>query len=338
MNTAQLDELQRQRTYPSITVLINTAPGQPFDEVALRTARDFVRRTEQRLIGDVDPQLADTLTAKLADLIDAMSGSNAPAHAIAFCVSPDYSSAIRIAHRVVERVVIDDTFATRDLVADLNRTKAFRVVTISNRMVRAFVGDRVRLIEERDEIWPILRDDASASVWVKTISDRLAQEQAAFPLPTVVAGVDRTVRHSGIIERLDPIARVAGNHDRTRPAELHRLTWPAVAAWLRAQGDHAVGALDNARSARRYADGVSDLWALAHAGRVDTLVVEEHYAPAARIAAGRVEPADDRESPDVTDDVVDELIEAVLLRDGTAVMVPDDTLVAHQRVAAVLRY
>ena len=73
-------------------------------------------------------------------------------------------------------------------------------------------------------------------------------------------------------------------------------------------------------------------------GRVATLVVEDRYAIAARIVNGQLEHADDREAPDVIDDIVDETIEAVLRHDGTAVIVADGELAAHDRIAAVLRY
>jgi hypothetical protein len=51
-----------------------------------------------------------------------------------------------------------------------------------------------------------------------------------------------------------------------------------------------------------------------------------------------LERVSDATLPEVTDDVVDELIELVLHRGGSVVVVADDDLVDQQRVAAILRY
>ena len=97
--------------------------------------------------------------------------------------------------------------------------------------------------------------------------------------------------------------------------------------------------LDDARSARRYAGGVDEVWALANDGRVEVVVVEDGYRMAVRIDEHRqLHPAEDREAPDVVDDIVDDTIELVLRTGGRAVIVGDGELEAHGRIAAVLRY
>jgi len=53
---------------------------------------------------------------------------------------------------------------------------------------------------------------------------------------------------------------------------------------------------------------------------------------------GDLEPAEDREHPDVVDDLVDDLVETVLAKGGRAVFVDDGILARDGRVAAVLRY
>lgn len=340
MNRALLNELQRHRAYPSITLLMNTTPRRAMSPAELGAAHDLAARARRRLDGDVDvdDKLAARLEQDLLELIDTESRSEASSRAIALCVSPEYVAAVRLGREVEERVVIDDTFATRDLVADLNRTAVYRVATISEGRVRMFVGDRQRLVEEKTAIWPMVRDTESAVTWGRQLSYNLAVENANSPLPTVVAGVSRTVRRSLVGAAFDTIGFVTGNHDRTSWADLHSAVWPLVSDWLRSDATRALAALNTARSTRRFAGGLDEIWPLAAVGRVETLVVEEGYALAARLTDGRIEPAADSDSPDVIDDMIDELIEAVLLRNGTAVMVANGSLAQHDRVAAVLRY
>ncbi len=338
MNHALLAELQRRRIYPSITVLMNTTPGVVMDRAAVAVARSLIAEVDDRLRGDVSDEVRADLVARLADLV-AHQEDVAGSEAVAWCVSPEYSAAVRLGRTVDERVVIDETFATRDLVADLNRTAQFRLITVSERMTRTFIGDRARLVEELDAPWPMVRaEDEPLAVWMRDVVAELRRLDADQALPTVIAGVDRTIRRSLVSEIFDPIGFIAGNNDRTSWSVLHDAAWPIVTEWLQTDRADAMAALGRARSSRTYAGGIDEIWPLATQGRIETLVVEDGYAVAARLRDGQVVPTADREAPDVVDDIVDEAIEAVLGARGSVVIVPDGGLDDHGRIAAVLRY
>ena len=337
MNRALLADLQGQQAYPSITLLMNTCPGAPLSHTEIATARHLAEDAARRLDGDVSAELRATLEAKLSDLIDQQSTERS-AYALALCVSPDYTAAVRLGRTVQERVIIDDTFATRDLVADLNRTALYRVLTISERKTRVLIGDRARLVEERTDQWPMIRAGESATSWSRDVAQALADEHSLNPLPTIFAGVDRTLRNTVIPNLFPTIGIIPGNQDRTSWSELHNAAWPLVSDWLRADGSRAIGALEQARSSGRFAGGIEEIWPLATEGRVATLVVEDGYAVAARIVNGQIRRAEDREAPDVVDDIIDDTIEAVLRYKGAAVIVADGELESHGRIAAVIRY
>ncbi len=338
MNRALLTELQRLTCYPSVTVLHSTQPGasmDPDDVVALTHLADLVDR---RLEGDVPDETRHQVVAAVVQLI-AEASSERTTRAIAICVSPQHQAVVRLGREVRSRVVIDDTFATRDMVADANRTATYRVVTVSDRKARVLIGDRHRLVEERNQQWPLLRDDdQSLAQWSRAVSHAMLAVQREFPLPTVVAGVDRSVRELLKLDGLEPIGTVPGNHDRTGWADLHHLAWPLVVDWLRSDADRALASLDTARDQHRYAGGIDEVWELAHEGRVELLVVEEDFEVAARVLDGRLVRAKDTWAPDVIDDAVDELIETVLRKGGRAVLVPPGDLSDVDHVGAVLRY
>lgn len=337
MNRALLAELQRRRVYPSVTLLMNTTPGALLNAAETATARRMAEGASRRLIGDVAEDVRAILFEQLVELIDEQT-TEPSAHALALCVSADYAAAVRLGRKVEERVVIDDTFATRDLVADLNRTARYRVVTISDRKTRLLLGDRARLVEERTDLWPMLRSGQSNASWARDLAQQLRHENAHNPLPTVIAGVDRTIRNTIVPELFDTIGVIPGNHDRTSWADLHNAAWPLVTDWLRTDGTRAIETLSQARSTCRFAGGIDEIWPLANEGRIETLVVEDAYFVAARLTNGHIARADDREAPDVVDDIIDDTIEAVLRHNGKAVIVPDGELDEYDRIAAVLRY
>lgn len=337
MNRTLLDQLQQMRCYPSITVLMNTQAGSALSENERANAHRLASTAAERLANLIDDD-PDPLIAQIHQLIDDRAHQRS-GHALAICVSPDHQIAISLGGTVDERVVIDETFATRDLVADLNRTVIYRVVTFSDSIIRAFAGDRQRLVEERSNTWPLHRpDNLSNTVWSRSVGAAVTRLDADYPVPTVTAGVERTTAKLLGTTGLDVIGHITGNHDRTGASQLHTLAWPLVVDWKGLRQSRATDELDRARSAKRYASGPNELWTLALDGRIDHLVVEEDFWLSARVDDnGHLHPTNDDER-DVTDDIVDEIIEAVLQNGGHTTMVDASTLAPHGRIAAVLRF
>lgn len=339
MNRALLAELQQRRCYPSVTLLLPTSPGPAMTAEDRQQALRLIEQADRRLNGDAADDVRHAVVQALTDLVERQA-HRPTSDGLAVCASPDYATAVVLGRPVDARVVIDDTFATRDLVADLNRTALYRVVTVSNRRTRVLVGDRQRLAEERTERWPLERAEGEQdAAWLRRVAAQLAEEHAARPLPIVVAGVERSTRAVLAPGELPTIGAVPGNHDRTGAAELHQAAWPIVSGWLRTDRDRALTELDEARSSRRYAGGLDEIWSLAADGRVGLVVVEDGFRVAARIdERHQLHPTTEVEAPDVVDDIVDELIEQVLRQGGDAVIVADGELAQHGRIAAALRY
>lgn len=337
MNRALLLELQRMRCTPSVTLLHSTEPGRVMSPEDVTFLSQMISDAARRLANVVDTPTQIAVVDRLCSmLVEVTDQPTTPA--IALFASLDHQAIVRLGRPVRSRVVVDDTFATRDLVADLNRTAVYRVFTISDRKVRSFVGDRARLVEVIDSNWPLLRaPDQSASSWTRAVAVAM-RPVADDPVATVIAGVERTVREVRKVIAFDPIGTVPGNHDRTGWAELHTAVWPIVTDWLRTDRSRALDRLEIARGSHRFAGGIEEIWELAQDGRVELLVVEETHHVPARDRGGRLERADDIEAGDVMDDAVDELIEIVLGMGGDAVLVNDGDLTDHDHVAAVLRY
>lgn len=338
MQRALISELQRRSGYPCVTLLVNTTRGEWLDQTQQLTIERLISSADRRLKGDVDDETRIRVVEALRRLLLEVETVTCT-DALALCASSGYSAVVKLGRRVVERVVVDETFATRDLVADLNRTATFRVVTVSEHVVRMLYGDRHRLAELLDDRWPLVREeDQSVASWSRAVVHALRAEQRRHAVPTVVAGVERSVHRALGAAELHTIGIVHGNHDRSGWDDLHRAAWPLVEGWIEADQMRALERLESARSQRRFAGGLDEVWTLAMEGRLELVVVEDTFAVSARVLDGRLEPTDEREAPDVVDDVVDEIVEAVLRHSGGAVIVPDGSLADHDRIAAVARY
>ncbi|MFZ4516299.1 MAG: hypothetical protein ACOYN3_08310 [Acidimicrobiia bacterium] len=338
MQQATLTDLQLRTGYPCVTILVNTAPGQMLTPIERSRIEQFIRSADRRLTGDVSDAERSALVARCEALLDECS-TRENSTALALCVSSTFSAGVRLQRPVIERVVIDATFATRDILADSHWRSAFRVVTVSERMVRLLVGDEDHVVEQLDNSWPLMRsEEESSSSWMRAIAQALLAECRANPIPTVVAGVDRSVMRTVAAAGITPVGVIPGNHDRSSWDALFHAAFPLVRSWLEVQQMRALDVLDTARSHRRFAAGLDESWVLGAQGRIAHLVVEDGFHCAGRIVDERVVRATDIEAPDVIDDVVDELIETVVRFGGSVTIVGDGALAEHDRIAAALRF
>ncbi len=359
-SVAGTDPLQRIRGYPAVS-LIGDGSG-PLAAVQARfraLGRDAVRRLEAEFGPDHPTVVA--VAAEVEEQIRAVPGGHPT---LTIFVSPSMSTWRPLPTAAVERVVIDDTFATRDLVharlrsvptwvvhlgaeltlhAGLGRT--FRTV-LRTEVPEYGVGDgggdgKARARHRRDLVEPSRRRDQHLTHYVRAVDDALEHFLAGDSTPLVVIGSSRrtdaftrTSRH-----RQRPVDGVTWTGRTITVDQVRGLAEPILSRIGDAQTRLALREVERAIGAGRLTTGLHNCWHDATAGRGDLLVVEESYAEPARLdpVTGVLDTTADREAPGVVDDIVDELIELVLAKGGRVSVVPDGTLEVGSRVALCTR-
>jgi len=360
MNRSDLERLMQVRDYPAVSILCpthRTFPDNKQDPIRLK---DMVKEAVDRLHAEFKSREVQPIVDRLESLAASIDHSH-NLDGLGIFVSREVGEVIRMPFRPEPRVIVDETFATRDLVHALNRAVRYRVLLLGPRPTRLFEGVHDDLIEiERDGFPVELTEEQarSADAWwgvnpdavlderrrrfLREVDRLLAPIQEADPLPLVVLGAEHWItlfrevaRSSGEI-----VATVVGSYGAESPKELGRRVAPVVHEWRRKDRAKLLDELDRAVSANRYASGIDQAWRAAKEGRGDTLLVEEGYHLPVRLGEDglTLHPADDPTAPDVIDDIVDELIETVLASGGRVRFFPPGTLDKHQRVALILRY
>lgn len=348
MNLLDLDALRTVRAYPCISVLVSTRPGDKLDPADRDRLDALVDKAARRLRRELPPSHCDALLGRLVRIADGAE-AHAPRHALALFVNDDLESAAWLSVPVRDRVVIDHTFATRDLVEHDHRRQPYWVLVVSERGARLLFGDVDGLVEVDDDVFPFTAPPTTGERGAeRTTPEEVLREvvrrvDAALggnEAPLVLAGVERTVSAFARICGRPVLGRVTGGHDRTPPEALHAASRPAIERLLDARRSVALGQLERARSQRLLASGPAEVWSLANDGRVALVVAERGYQLAVRMGATpeHLEPADDPDAPGVVDDLIDEIVEVVLAHGGRAVFVDDDVLGDLGRVAAALRW
>ena len=361
MNRHDVHLLQQIRSYPAVTITLPTHRTSPENRQDPIRLKNLIAETSGRLLQEFSKREAGPVLARLDQLADSID-YRYTLDGLACFINQDFTRVFSLPFTLKERVVIDETFATRDLVFALNRTPRYWVLALSEQPTRLYEGTRETLIEIQQEGFPITHEGPGGATalpsgpagrqsayrdeyhrqFFRKVDAAFAPFSADDPLPLAVVGVDRYLSFFNEVtsHRNAIVATVNGSHDKTPPHELGALVWPEVKASLAKRREEAFTELDKAIGERKIASSVGEVWRFANEGRGNLLLVEEDfYFPAILDESGtHLLPAGDPMAPGVIDDAVDDIIETVLNKQGRVVFVDSGRLEDHQRIALTLRY
>jgi hypothetical protein len=348
ITAAAVTALQSLRAYPSISLLVSTHPAATMHPEDLATLRTLAEQAHQRIAAESLPDVAPLL--QQLDSMVAEASQRPTGRALAMFVSAEHSSRVDLSIPVVDRCVIDPTFATRDLVRALHRTPRHAVLLLSADQARLLHGSGSALAPAPGGAFPLRRrtgnrrgDQSEQPIeFLRRTDKALGTALRLHPMPLVLAAAEPTAssfrRGSRNTARL--AGTVKGNHLNTPTGELVELIGPVLQDYLRARGQEALDLLEQRASEGRVLRDIHTAWLAARWERPELLVVEEDYFFPARLDpdGDRLTPAPDVDHPDVVDDIVDELIEIVIARGGWIALLPPGHLPADTHLALTLRH
>jgi len=335
LNVATVTGLQSLRAYPSVSILASTHPGPTMHGDDVATLRSLTVQAAQRLTAegiDDAPLLIASLNTMIAEAAGRPTGRG-----VALFVSAEHVGRVDLTVPVVDRCVVDPTFATRDLVRALHHTPRHAVLLLSTDRARLLHGHGPVLASAATGAFPVRRRtagrkgarDETATDFLRRVDRTLGAALRLNPMPLVLAAAEPTAsafrRLSRHTERLAGV--VKGNHLHTPTEELVDLTRPVLRDYLRSRAGQALEFIEQRASGGRVVRDMSSAWLAARWERPEMLAVEEDYFYPARLGPGgdSLLPASDVDHPEVIDDAVDELIEIVLSRGGwVALMAPGE--------------
>ncbi|HEY2158589.1 MAG TPA: hypothetical protein VGH33_23365 [Isosphaeraceae bacterium] len=360
ISRGELKRLQAHNDFPSISLLAPTHRTSPANKRDRIVVKNLVTDAQKRLSDEFKKREVAKVLQNLSKLVDRVDWEHS-LDGLAIFASKDGATAVDLPFSVKPRLVIDATFATRDLVFTLNRALRYRVLVLTEKPTRLFDAMTNVLTEVTTKPFPMIhkgpggasklpggqginrsaaRDEAHREFFRK-VDDALNAIQKEDHLPVVVVGVERYLAFYQEIAK-DPAAivgLVAGSHDDPNPAALGKLVWPVFKAGSTMQRTRALVRLKEAVSVNRHASGIPQVWRAAFEKRCQTLLVETGFEHPADL-----DPHGDRllrysgRGAAALDDAVDDVIERVIADGGDVFFYDPGVLDLHQRIAAVLRY
>lgn len=323
-------ELTAAAGYPSVSVLLPTSPGARLSAADVERLEELAREASRQLREQGVPS-AERLMDRLAEQVAKVMAQPAD-RGLAIYVNLAVARTFRLPVPVHARAVVEQTFATRDLVHVLHRTPPHVVLSIGWGCAHVYQvhGETLRSVGHRDlfgrTATPADIGSEAVDAFLRDVDCMVASYRSEHPSPLVLAGspamVDRFVSLSQNIGRL--AGRIMPDQAES-PAELAAASEALLEEYLKSRRDDALETLASVLEGRPrdVARGMADSWHAVHRSRPQLLVVEEDYVSPAR--DGQVH------------DLVDDLMELVILRGGQMAVVGSGDLAEHGRVVLLSR-
>ncbi|MER7950449.1 chemotaxis protein [Streptomyces sp. NPDC096079] len=360
LSTTALAELRQPRPYPAVSLLMPTHRREPDNAQDPVRLRNLLARAEKDLQDDpgvTRERRADVLSRleraiAEVDLVHAEDG-------LVIYVAPGEHHVWTVSRTVPERVVVADTFLTRNLVAARSAERPYWALTVAADRISLWNGSRERAVEHTGDGFPLTRSledpDAERKERIGDLPSTFRDEDARTffreaheALRTVLASEPRQLYVIGeppavaLLEETGSLPQGTstlhqGGLGQGPEAAVRKAVEPLLTAHEEAVTATVLAELDAARGRREYAGGLDEVHEAAKEGRIRLLAVEEHYRTVVRDYGDHLEPADASDL-DSRDDIVDEIVEKALETGAEVRFVRDDALADVNRIAAALRY
>ncbi|MGW2227157.1 baeRF3 domain-containing protein [Streptomyces formicae] len=360
LTSSTLAELRRPRPYPAVTVVLPTHRREPDNAQDPVRLRNLLAEAKERL--RADPAVTAERAADVSDRLDKALEEVDLVHAedgLVVLAAPGEHQVWSLARSVPARVVLADTFLTRNLVAARAAERPYWVLAVSADRVSLWSGTPERVTEHQADGFPLTRDledpDAQRKERIGDLPSTFQDEQtrtflreADQALTAVLRAEPRALFAAGEAAALSLLDDVGSAADGATPIRhgglargpanaVHEAVRPALAQRAEAEQAAALAELDGAQGRKQYAAGLDEVWQNAMTDRVGLLAVEDSYRATVRDHGGHLVPAESGDL-DARDDIVDEIVERALDGGAEVRFLTEGALADRGRIAAVLRY
>ncbi|MFC8513169.1 chemotaxis protein [Streptomyces sp. NPDC057257] len=361
LSPSTLSELRRPRPYPAVSVLTPTHRREPENAQDPVRLRNVVAEAKKQL--ESDPAVTRERRSDVVRQLDQALAEVDLAHAedgLVIFAAPGEHQVWSLARSVPERVVLSDTFLTRNLVSAQAAERPFWVLSVSPDRVTLWSGGTDRVVEDRSGGFPLTRTldnfDAERQERIGDMPSTFRDEGTRHFLRDADAAMGMVLREQprplyitgepAALSLLDEVGSVTkeavhvphGGLSHGTPEAVWHAVRPMVAAEARRSTDAVARELESARGRKAFAAGVDEVWQSAREGRVRLLAVEENYRVTVRdVLDGHLIPAES-DDLDSRQDIVDEIVEQCLETGADVRFVPDGMLGDASGIAGVLRY
>jgi hypothetical protein len=354
MSKKVFDEVKGFKQYPCVTIVLPTHRTSPDNKQDAIVLKNLITEVHNRLAEEFSKRDL-TKFQKNLERIEEIDLNHSKEGLVVF-INEDIFTYDRLLFKPEARVVIDDTFATRDLIRAAHKAENYYIMTLGRDKVKLYEGFLENVTEYHGGGFPFenntlylsqASERAAGSKEDQMIEEFFNRVDKAFldifkenPGDLILAGVDRNASHyRSIADKKDVIIGTIGlDGENEKAHDIAKAAWPLMRETLEKRQKDALSVLEKAVSDNKFESDLNLIWKAVHEGRGDTLYAEQGYFQAAIISDAGLQLTDDVKAPGVNDDIVDEIAELTLQYGGKVVFLPDGALEKYGKIAIVTRF
>jgi len=358
------DDILKLRTngnYPSVSILMQTHKTFPESKQDQIKLKNLAIEAKRRLESEFERKLSDSIVTKIDTAIEELD-FNFSERGLALFADKNSADVFSFPFPVKDRVIIDKTFATRDVVFAFNRTQPYYVIVINEKQTNIYYCTREDISGVKHPELPLsnyfheikdgeIKDESfndknrineeRQKNYLREVDKIFKEVRGEAETPAVITGTPKQIAMFKEVTRSPKLiaGTVQGSYEKFTPAEIVKLAWPEFKKAFAEKRSEVLSEVEKAAGAKKLAIGIDEVWKLAHEGRGLTLVTEINFAFPAKLGdSGQLIHQEDHSLPGVIDDAVDEIIEAVVSKGGHVVFFDNGKLDNYDKIALILRY
>jgi hypothetical protein len=371
MTSHDIKELQKISGYPCVSIFIpthRTMPDRLKDPVKIK---DLVGQAVDRLLKEFPKKDVESFAETLDKIIEKIDYTKL-LDGLAIFINKDFAQIYTLPFPIREKVVIDDSFSLRDIIYVFNRSPHYWALILHAKQARLFEGARNSLIEVTDPAalrekqegfpfdwpWEVTNDKKYEAFIMGEIGDRYLLDQQIHMFKKIDNLLDKHIgktdwpcvlltthdNFANFMKDTKHAERIVAQgkiNPHAANGEIAKTAWKLMEEYIKQERKNSLKLFEEAVSRGHHAFDLTQVWRMAYEGRIHTLLVEENYS-----VPGKINPVDSSkitvyekaDTPKISDDLIDHLVESVLSKRGRVIFVDPGALKEYQKIAAILRY
>ncbi|HEY5370113.1 MAG TPA: hypothetical protein VIJ75_14115 [Hanamia sp.] len=339
-----------------VTIILQTHRTTPDNEKDSILLKNLIKEVESRLRPDFEKSFVNDMMARIDKLADGINHRHNKESLILF-INETTAEYVRLPIAVGNRVVIDKTFATRDLVRALHREISYYILVLDRDKARLIEALNDKVVEEIEDGFPMVNPDLNpvqrseaaigsrqsnlAREFFNRVDKQLNKVQKKNLLPVIISTEESNYpEYLKIADRKEMFAgKLYGNKMNEKAHHIVESVWPVMEKLTLEKNNQRLAELKTAVNSRNFLIDFNEIWQAIKDGRGKTLFVKQGYFQPARLENNHIELVSSANAePANVDDIIDEMLEKNLRFGGDAVFIPGDELKEFKGLVLVTRF
>lgn len=351
-----LKEIKDIRGKMCVSIILNTHHTHPDSQKDAILLSNLQKEAIDRLSLESDKKGAKIIIDRLKELVNEIDHRHNMESLVLF-VNEDIAKYTRLPIAVNNRVIIDESFATRDLIRSLHTQQAYYTLVLGQDRARLIEAANGRVTEELGRPFPIINYSLfTSNATAGSNATRVGNYQKEFfsridkalwaiwrenPLPIVISADEKNAAYFKNISEHSEF--IIGTHNDSFDKSAQHIIDAnkyIIEEYTHKNNEKRLSELKEALNTGKFLVDINDIWNAIEQGRGKTLFVQNGYYQSAEIIDGKIHPVsiENASRVGVIDDIIDEMVEINADFGGDTVFISDGGLEKFKGLALITRY